>query len=73
MNAIKLVAAALIVVGAVGLAYGSFSYTKETTAVKLGPIELSVKEKEMVNVPVWAGIGAIVLGGLLLVFGGKGR
>lgn len=73
MNAIKLVAAALIVVGAVGLAYGSFSYTKETTAVKLGPIELSVKEKETVNVPVWAGIGAIVLGGLLLVFGGKGR
>ncbi len=73
MNATKLVAAALIVVGAVGLAYGSFSYTKETTAVKLGPIELSVKEKETVNVPVWAGIGAIVLGGLLLVFGGKGR
>ena len=73
MNAIKLVAGALIVVGAVGLAYGSFSYTKETTAVKLGPIELSVKEKETVNVPVWAGIGAIVLGGLLLVFGGKGR
>jgi hypothetical protein len=56
-----------------GLAYGSFSYTKDTTAVKLGPIELSVKEKKMVNVPVWAGIGAIVVGGLLLVFGSKGR
>ena len=71
MNAIKLVAAALIVVGAVGLAYGSFSYTKDTSAVKLGPVELTVKEKETVNVPVWAGVGAIVVGGLLLVMGGK--
>jgi hypothetical protein len=73
VNAIKLVAVALIVVGILGLAYGSFSYTKDTTAVKLGPIELSVKEKETVNVPVWAGIGAIVIGGLLLVIGSKGR
>ena len=73
LNTIKLVAFALIVVGVLGLAYGSFSYTKDTTAVKLGPIELSVKEKETVNVPVWAGIGAIVVGGLLLVFGSKGR
>jgi len=73
MNTIKLVAVALIVAGVLGLAYGSFSYTKDTTAVKLGPIELSVKEKETVNVPVWAGIGAIVVGGLLLVFGSKGR
>jgi hypothetical protein len=54
-----------------GLIYGGFSYTKDTTAVKLGPIELSVKEKETVNVPIWAGVGAIVAGGLLLVLGGK--
>ncbi len=73
MNAIRLVAIVLIVAGVLGLAYGSFSYTKDTTAVKVGPIELSVKQKETVNVPVWAGIGAIVVGGLLLVFGGKGR
>lgn len=73
MNPIKLVGIALIVAGALGLAYGSFSYTKDTSAVKLGPIELSVKEKETVNVPMWAGIGAIVVGGLLLVVGGKGR
>ena len=71
MNSIKLVAFALIVAGALGLAYGGFSYTKDTTAVKLGPIELSVKEKETVNVPIWAGIGAIVVGGLLLVMGSK--
>ena len=71
MNPIKLVGIALIVAGAPGLAYGSFSYTKDTSAVKLGPIELSVKEKETVNVPMWAGIAAIVVGGLLLVGGGR--
>ena len=71
MNAIKLVAFALIIAGTLGLVYGGFSYTKDTTAIKLGPLELSVKEKETVNVPVWAGIGAIVVGGLLLVMGSK--
>ena len=71
MNAIKIVAAALIVAGVLGLMYGGFSYTKNTTAVKLGPIELAVKEKETINVPVWAGIGAIVAGGLLLVMGSR--
>ena len=71
MTPIKLVALVLIVAGALGLAYGGFSYTKDTTVVKLGPIELSAKEKQTVNVPVWAGIGAIVVGGLLLVVGGK--
>lgn len=73
MNSIKLVAMALIIGGALALAYGGFSYTKDTTAVKLGPIELSVKEKETVNIPVWAGIAAMVAGGLLLVLGGKSR
>jgi hypothetical protein len=71
VNSIKIVAIALIVAGVLGLAYGGFSYTKDTTAVKLGPIELSVKEKETVNVPVWAGIGAIIVGGVLLIFGSK--
>lgn len=73
MNAIRLVAIALIVAGALGLAYGGFSYTRDTTAVKLGSVELSVKEKETVNVPIWAGIAAIIAGGLLLVFSGKTR
>ncbi|MGZ5131289.1 MAG: hypothetical protein ACXWIG_11940 [Caldimonas sp.] len=67
----KIAGIVLIVAGLLGLLYGSFSYTRDKTAVKLGPIELSVKEKETVNVPVWAGIGAIVVGGLLLVLGGK--
>jgi TRAP-type C4-dicarboxylate transport system permease small subunit len=71
MNTIKIVAVVLIVAGVLGLLYGGFSYTKETHDVKLGPIELSVKEKQTVNVPMWAGVGAIVVGGLLLVFGSK--
>ena len=71
MNAIKLAAIALMVAGVLALVYGSFSYTKATHQAKLGPIELSVQEKQTVNIPVWAGVGAIVAGGLLLVFGSK--
>ena len=71
MNTTRLIAIALIVAGILGLVYGGFSYTKDTTAVKLGPLELSVKQKETINVPMWAGIGAIVVGGLLLVLGSK--
>ena len=67
----RFVAIFLIVVGLLGLLYGSFSYTKDTTAVKLGPLELSVKEKQTVNVPMWAGVAAIVAGAGLLLFGGK--
>lgn len=71
MSAVKIAAIALIVAGVLALVYGSFSYTKETHEAKLGPIELSVKEKQTVNVPVWAGVGAIVIGGALLLFAGK--
>jgi len=71
MDAIKVIAFALILGGVLGLAYGGFTYTKETHEAKLGPIELSIKDKETVNIPIWAGVGAIVIGGALLVFGGK--
>lgn len=71
MNATKLIGIVLIAAGALGLVYGSFSFTKETHQAKLGPIELSVKEKQTVNVPVWAGVGAIVAGVVLLALGGK--
>jgi TRAP-type C4-dicarboxylate transport system permease small subunit len=67
MDAVKIVAMVLIVAGVLALVYGSFSYTKETHEAKIGPLELSVKEKETVNIPVWAGVGAIVVGGILLV------
>jgi hypothetical protein len=71
MNAVKMSAVVLIAAGVLALVYGSFSYTKDTHEAKLGPIELSVKEKKTVNVPVWAGVGAIVIGGGLLLVGGR--
>ena len=73
MNAIKVIAFALILAGALSLMYGGFSYTKETHEAKLGPIEFSVTDRERVNIPVWAGVGAILIGGALLVFGGTKR
>ncbi|MGC8697550.1 MAG: hypothetical protein ACP5Q0_03665 [Halothiobacillus sp.] len=67
MKGLRIMALALIVGGALGLAYGSFSYTKNTNQAKIGPIELNIKETQTVNIPIWAGLGAIVLGGLLLL------
>ncbi len=67
MNAVRILAIALIVAGVLGLAYGGFSYTKETQEVKLGSFELSVKNKETVDIPIWAGVGAIAAGVLLLI------
>jgi len=71
MNALKIVGVVLIVAGILGLVYGSFSFTKETHEAKIGPFELSVKDKETINIPVWAGVGAIVVGAVLLVVPGK--
>jgi multidrug transporter EmrE-like cation transporter len=71
MSPVKIVGIVLIVAGALALAYGGFSFTKETHKAEIGPLKLSVKEKEQVNVPQWAGIGSIVLGVVLLVAGKK--
>lgn len=71
MNATRIVDILLIVAGIAGLSIGGFSFTKETHQAKLGPLELSVKERENVSIPAWAGVAAIVVGGLLLVVGGK--
>jgi TRAP-type C4-dicarboxylate transport system permease small subunit len=73
MNAVKIAAIVLIVAGVLGLVYGSFSYTKETHQAKLGSLELSIKDKETVNVPLWASVGAIAIGGVLLLIGSKKR
>ena len=66
MNSIKMLAIVLIVAGALGLAYGGFTYTKDTHKAKIGPIELSVNETETVNIPIWLGIASMVVGGILL-------
>lgn len=71
MNAVKILAIALIVAGTLGLAYGSFSYTEETHVAKLGSLEFSVKDKETVEIPLWASIAAIAAGAAILLVGGK--
>jgi len=71
MNPSKLIGIILIAGGALGLIYGGFSYTKETTGIKVGPMALTVQEKKTVNVPLLVSGGAIVLGAFLLVFGRK--
>jgi len=71
MNAGKTAAIVLIVAGVLGLIYGGFSYTKQTHDIKMGPIEVSVQEKDRVNVPVWAGVGAIAIGAALLLLGSR--
>jgi len=67
MSAVKMLALALIVAGGLALVYGGFSYTRETHQAKLGSLELSIKDTETVNIPVWLGIGAMVAGVILLV------
>lgn len=71
MNAAKILGIVLIVAGALGLAYGGFTYTKDTHEATVGPIEIAIEEKETINVPLWAGVGAIAIGGMLLLFGGR--
>jgi TRAP-type C4-dicarboxylate transport system permease small subunit len=67
MGSIKIAGIVLIAAGLLGLAYGGFTYTKDTHDTKIGPLELSVKDRERVNIPVWAGVAAVVAGGLLIV------
>ena len=71
MNATRIVAIVLIVVGLLGLVYQQFSFTKETHSAKIGPLELSVKEKETVNIPLWLSLGAVVGGVVILMAGGR--
>ena len=71
MNAVKVAGILLIVIGLAGFFTGGFSFTKDTTAAKIGPIELTVQEKESVNIPQWLSLGAVALGAVVLVFGFK--
>lgn len=71
MSPLKIVALVLIAAGILGLVYGGITYTKDTHNAKLGPLEFSVTDRETVNIPVWAGVGAIVVGGILFFVRGK--
>ncbi|MHB1192978.1 MAG: hypothetical protein ACYC6F_08000 [Longimicrobiales bacterium] len=73
MSGRKLGAIVLIVVGTAALVFGTFSYGRETHTTSMGPMEISVSEQREVNVPVWAGVGAILVGTALLLVGRKGK
>ena len=73
MNAMRIVGVLLLVLGLAGFLTGGFSFTKESTQAKLGPLELTVKEKESVNIPQWISLGAMVIGGVVLVLGFRKR
>jgi hypothetical protein len=71
MNVYKIAGILLIIAGALALVYGKFSYTKETKETKMGPIELSIKEDQILDIPYWVGAGTVVFGSLILLYGVK--
>jgi TRAP-type C4-dicarboxylate transport system permease small subunit len=71
MGTARIAALILIVAGALALVYGGFSYTQQDTAAKIGPVELKVEQEKRINIPMGAGIAAIVVGGLLLLVGSR--
>ncbi len=71
MSAIKLLGLLLVIAGAAALVYHGFSYTRESHETRIGPVELSVKNKETVDIPTWAGVGAIAIGAVMLLSGGR--
>lgn len=73
MDTMRIAAIALIAAGVLALAYGGFTYTRDTQEAKVGPIEISVQDRRTVDIPVWAGIGAIVVGGALLLLQSRKR
>jgi hypothetical protein len=71
MGAVKLAAIVLMIVGLLGIGYGRFSYTRETEEAKIGPFELTVKDTQTVNIPVWAGLAVVAVGGALFLLASK--
>ena len=67
MSGMKMIGIALIAAGILGLAYRGFSYTRETHEAQIGPLELTVKDKETISIPVWVGVGTLVAGAFLLM------
>lgn len=71
MGSLKIGGVILIIAGILGLIYGSFTYPTDKHEGKLGPIEVTIKDNKTVNIPIWAGVVAIVLGGVLMFVGNR--
>jgi hypothetical protein len=67
VSGLRIVGVVLLVAGLLAVAYGGFSYTRDETAARIGPLEIEIQEKERVNVPLWAGIGTAAVGAVLLI------
>jgi hypothetical protein len=67
MNGARIVGIVLLVCGGLSLAYGGFSYTKNRSEVDLGIVSFQVQERERVNLPIWFGVGLLIVGGGLLI------
>ena len=73
MNVARISAGILIIIGIFGLAYGSYTYTKETHTADIGAIELSIKDRRTINIPLWAGAAAVAIGTASLLYGWRDR
>jgi len=72
-NAIWITGLLLVLAGLAGFFGKEVSYTKDTTAAKLGPLELKVQETETWRIPPWLSLGAIGVGAVLVVVGLRKR
>lgn len=69
----KLIGAGLLALGILACIYGGFWYSHDETKVDVGPLKVKVEERDRVNIPLWAGVGAIAGGAVLLAMGGRAR
>jgi hypothetical protein len=67
MSTQKIIAVLLLVMGVLTLTYGGFNYVRQSHQANIGSLHVSVDEQRHVNLPVWMGVGALVLGGILLL------
>jgi hypothetical protein len=67
MSFVRIIGIVLIIAGTLGLVYGGFKYTGARHSATLGPVAVTVKDRESVKIPVWAAAGAIAAGSLLLL------
>ena len=72
MSRIKVLAIVLIVAGILGVGEPVVHQPQESHDLKIGSLEVSVKDKETVNIPMWCSVGAIAVGALLLLGRKKG-
>ena len=60
----------VMIAGVLALAYGGFSWTTHKKAIDMGPIQVERTQQHSVFLPPLVGIGALVIGGVL-VFAGR--